>query len=83
MHSTFERRSPIKLSKASLQKMLTWNVIWWVSQNVEWFFDTPVHKIITCRAVNFFNSIEKTTNDQEDLFNDNSTVWLEPVGNFS
>ncbi len=56
--------------------------MWWVSQNVEWFFDTPFHKINECRAVNFFNAIEKTANDLEDLFNNNSAGWLEPVGNF-
>ncbi len=62
--------------------MLTWSAIPRVSQSVEWFYDAPFHTIIKFRAVNFFNAIEKTANDQEDLLKDNSAGWLEPVGNF-
>ncbi len=62
--------------------MLTCFVLWWVSQNVEWLFDTSFHKIIECHPLNSFYAIEKTTNDREDAFNDNSAGWLEPVGDF-
>ncbi len=66
----------------SLQKMLTWKVIWWVSQNIEWFFDTSFHKIIERHPLDSFYAIEKTTYDREDVFNYNSAGWLQPDGNF-
>ncbi len=62
--------------------MLTCNVLGWVSQNVEWLFDTSFHKIIERQPLNSFYAIEKTTNDREDVLNGNSAGWLEPVGNF-